>query len=312
MKRTIAEFPEVLQVARRAAACAFGEPDEVLPPDKGNPGRICFCTRDGGNVADETPGENDIRQARKIAIGLEHSFPNVRCSVSTCDEWTDLEVRVHSRRVATRPPTRRQMREALYAQKDRIKQIVMGFGWYGIQDYIVEAPPAVLCIKRGKEWDSPLVWMSIEILGGGDDIAMWRAVVRLGNIAAEMPNMDFSQTAMSGAIDRAFAASQGLDYAWVRFYLAASDGRPDSPAHLRSCALPSSIPDLIKARAEGQILWCLLPSGDRKPLDSRLFARMEEAGVFDPLTREERADMDVIISAADGISEQTHKSQNKL
>ena len=48
---------------------------------------VNFSTRDHGNVGDETPGKEDIVNAKYIESYILQNFPNVDVEIETVDEW---------------------------------------------------------------------------------------------------------------------------------------------------------------------------------------------------------------------------------
>ena len=66
--------------------------------------RWSYSTRDNGDIENETPGQEDIREARRLQAILEGRFKNVRATVGTCDECTNLEISLYPHRIPTRPP----------------------------------------------------------------------------------------------------------------------------------------------------------------------------------------------------------------
>ena len=62
---------------------------------------LAFTTREHGDVGDERPGREDIREARRLAALINQHFTGmVKTTVDYVDEWTTLDIRMVRGRVA--------------------------------------------------------------------------------------------------------------------------------------------------------------------------------------------------------------------
>ena len=75
--------------------------------------RWSYSTRDNGDIENETPGQEDIREARRLQSLLEKQFSNVRANVEICEECTILEIFLYPRKIQARPPTNLDLYQAL-------------------------------------------------------------------------------------------------------------------------------------------------------------------------------------------------------
>jgi hypothetical protein len=51
---------------------------------------ILFSTREHGDVSNETPSIVDIKEAQRVQNILQKNFPELKITISTTDEWTNL------------------------------------------------------------------------------------------------------------------------------------------------------------------------------------------------------------------------------
>jgi len=82
--------------------------------------RWSYSTRDNGDIENETPGQEDIREARRLQSLLESQFNNVRANVETSEEWTSLEISLYPRKIQARPPTNLNLYQALAKIKNQL------------------------------------------------------------------------------------------------------------------------------------------------------------------------------------------------
>ena len=75
--------------------------------------RWSYSTRDNGDIENKTPGQEDMREARRLQSLLENQFSNVRANVEICDECTILEIFLYPRKVQARPTTNTDLYQAL-------------------------------------------------------------------------------------------------------------------------------------------------------------------------------------------------------
>jgi len=54
--------------------------------------QIHFVTRENGSVGDETPGQEDYKEAQRLKKQLERDYKDIKVTIDTIDEWTDLRV----------------------------------------------------------------------------------------------------------------------------------------------------------------------------------------------------------------------------
>ena len=94
---------------------------DTTPDANQNPQRWSYSTRDNGSVGDEVPGQEDIREARRLQTLVERQFSNVRVTVETCDEWTNLNLTCYPHRIPARPPTNLDLYQALTKAKMEIE-----------------------------------------------------------------------------------------------------------------------------------------------------------------------------------------------
>jgi len=73
-----------------------------------------MSTRDGGSVGDETAGEGDIADGRKLASELRADFPALKIQFETVDEWVDVTVRRAPKNPPKPPPYPVEFWEALF------------------------------------------------------------------------------------------------------------------------------------------------------------------------------------------------------
>lgn len=56
---------------------------------------VSGTTREGGSVGDETPGDADIAEAKRLAVLVRQEFGSkVKVTVGTVDEWTNLDITI--------------------------------------------------------------------------------------------------------------------------------------------------------------------------------------------------------------------------
>lgn len=51
-----------------------------------------LSTRDNGDVGDETPGLEDLNEAQRVQKIIQSKFPELKITISTTDEWTNLRI----------------------------------------------------------------------------------------------------------------------------------------------------------------------------------------------------------------------------
>lgn len=51
-----------------------------------------LSTRENGDVGNETPSVDDINEAKRVQKVLQSKFPELKISISTTDEWTNLRI----------------------------------------------------------------------------------------------------------------------------------------------------------------------------------------------------------------------------
>lgn len=54
--------------------------------------QIFLSTRENGNVGSETPGRADIKEADRVQKILQKKFPELKFTLDTTDEWTNLHI----------------------------------------------------------------------------------------------------------------------------------------------------------------------------------------------------------------------------
>tara|TARA_R110000764_G_scaffold1029_8_gene3929 strand:+ start:15065 stop:15652 length:588 start_codon:yes stop_codon:yes gene_type:complete len=63
---------------------------EVYDEDNGE--EILLQTREGGSVGDETPGNEDIKEAGRVQKLIKKKFPDLRVEIEEVDEWVHLNI----------------------------------------------------------------------------------------------------------------------------------------------------------------------------------------------------------------------------
>lgn len=53
---------------------------------------LTFSTRDHGDVGEESPGREDIAEARRIAVAIRKQFPSANVELDVVDEWVSVHV----------------------------------------------------------------------------------------------------------------------------------------------------------------------------------------------------------------------------
>jgi hypothetical protein len=80
--------PTLIEQVRQFVALIAGWFEE----DDSDETTLRYSTREHGSVYDEEPGQEDVRQARRIGRTAELRFPGLRVTVETVDEWTHLNL----------------------------------------------------------------------------------------------------------------------------------------------------------------------------------------------------------------------------
>jgi hypothetical protein len=60
--------------------------------DMEDPSEIFLSTRENGDVGSETPGRADIKEADRVQKILQKKFPELKFTLDTTDEWTNLHI----------------------------------------------------------------------------------------------------------------------------------------------------------------------------------------------------------------------------
>ena len=76
-------------------AAEYVERHSSFIPSYWAPGFILLDTREGGDVANEIPGSEDITAARALANEIQGRFA-VKVRWGTLDEWTYIEISPHN------------------------------------------------------------------------------------------------------------------------------------------------------------------------------------------------------------------------
>ena len=63
---------------------------EVYDEDNGE--EILLQTREDGSVGDETPGNEDIKEAGRVQKLIKKKFPDLRVEIEEVDEWVHLNI----------------------------------------------------------------------------------------------------------------------------------------------------------------------------------------------------------------------------
>jgi hypothetical protein len=79
--------------------------------------RIMLDTRDNGNVGDETPGQEDVTEGRRLIKALRAAFPLHHCAFEIVDEWVHVDIKKR------RKSEREQREEALETLKREGKKL---------------------------------------------------------------------------------------------------------------------------------------------------------------------------------------------
>lgn len=66
-------------------------------PDDEGPHEFSYSSREYGSVGDEEPGEEDIREARRLAALVRSAFDSLKITVDVIDEWVSITVRAASK-----------------------------------------------------------------------------------------------------------------------------------------------------------------------------------------------------------------------
>lgn len=75
-------------------AAEYVERHSSFIPSYWSPGFVLLDTREGGDVANEIPGSEDVAAARALAKEIQGRFA-VKAPWGTLDEWTYIEISPH-------------------------------------------------------------------------------------------------------------------------------------------------------------------------------------------------------------------------
>jgi hypothetical protein len=292
----VPSFDEVLRGVRTAAGGDFTIDEHEAEKDGRGYGTICLSTRDYGNVGEETPGAEDIKAGHALIARIERECPNVRGTLETVDEWTNVEFSVHGEVLGPRPPGPKARSELLMAFSERITEMGRTHGWRRDDNSRGE-----IRLVNGPEWDSPSFEVSLAVEypvppGGRrqeyseESDKKWFLALQLGDVQVELPTNRATGRAVGKALEAAYELSAGLEFSRIRFFVGAANGTPVWPEWKSEGARKrfggvdlervSSLGSLCERMKPGEFLWAQTSSGRRFLVDNEAFADLQSRGTL--------------------------------
>lgn len=292
----VPSFDDVLRGVRTAAGGDFTIDEHEADKDGRGYGTICLSTRDYGNVGEETPGEEDIKAGRALIARIERECPNVRGTLETVDEWTNVEFSVHGEALGPRPPGPKARSELLMAFSERITEMGSAHGWRRDDNSRGE-----IRLVNGPKWDSPSFEVSLTVEhpvppGGrrqewsAESDKKWFLALELGDVQVELPTNSVTGSAVGKALETAYELSAGLEFSRVRFFVGLADGTPVWPKWKSegerkrfggvNLEKASSLGSLCERMAPGEFLWAQTSLGRRFLVDNEAFADLQARGIL--------------------------------
>lgn len=76
-----------------AAKSIVAQSRTFLYLEEDDPDRLYYTTRDHGNVGDETPGAEDIAEARRVRSAVKAAMgDSITVTIEVIDEWVGLTI----------------------------------------------------------------------------------------------------------------------------------------------------------------------------------------------------------------------------
>jgi hypothetical protein len=109
MRGLLGEATKPAGVSLDDVAAFVKKTDSYLELDERTLKLLLYRTRENGDVGEEEPGEQDIREVQRVMKLLRAQFPRgVKVGMEKVGEWVHLEVVVESKRVDEKPLDREE------------------------------------------------------------------------------------------------------------------------------------------------------------------------------------------------------------